>query len=494
MLTARRDQDDTGRQTVPENFMHRRLPGLVVAASLLLHACGGALPPPASAPLTADPQALDQYLAREVVDRGLVGLSVAIMREGKIILAKGYGRRSLETGRPVEPETMFAVGSITKQFTSACVLLLAEEGKLSVDDRVAKYFPRLAGATEITLLDLMGHTSGYPDYYPLDFVDRRLQRPIAANQLVQDYAGGKLDFTPGTRWSYSNTGFVLLALIIEKVAGEPFGRFLERRILKPLGMTHTRYEPTRVGEQYAQSYFSVGLADPESAPDEAADWLRGAAGLYSTPTDLARWNLALMTGRVLRPESYRLMTTPRPLANGAPTDYGCGLWVSNRHGEPMLRHDGMVAGFVGSNRMFPATRSAVVLVLNSTRYGELDRLTDALVEAVVPRTDVPTAAGPAAVEVARDLLRQLQGGTLKRPRFGAAFNELMTEERIRRAAARLAPYGEPRSATLESRRERGGMEATTVLLTFRKGTLRALMFRSPDGIVQELLIEKADAH
>ena len=138
---------------------------------------------------------------------------------------------------------MFAIGSVTKQFACACILLLAEEGKLSVDDKVAKYYPGLTSAKDITLYDLMTHTSGYPDYYPLDFVDRRLVKPIAEDALLAKYAGARLDFEPGERWSYSNTGYVLLGRVVEKVSGKPFGRFLEERVLEPLGMTHSAVGP-----------------------------------------------------------------------------------------------------------------------------------------------------------------------------------------------------------------------------------------------------------
>jgi CubicO group peptidase (beta-lactamase class C family) len=134
-----------------------------------------------------------------VREHGYPGLSLAIVRDGKLVLAKGYGKRSLEDGDPVEPETMFSVGSVTKQFTCASVLLLAEDGKLSVDDKVAKYFPELTRAGDVTLLDLMSHTSGYPDFYPLDFVDRRLHNPIAPDALLAQYGGGKLDFEPRAR-------------------------------------------------------------------------------------------------------------------------------------------------------------------------------------------------------------------------------------------------------------------------------------------------------
>src|SRR6185312_15992668 len=136
-----------------------------------------------------------------------------------------------------------AVGSVTKQFTCACVLLLAQDGKLSVDDKVEKYYPELTRAGDVTLRDLMSHTSGYPDDYPLDFVDRRLRQPIPGDALLTKYAGGNLDFEPGSRWSYSNTGYILLGRVIEKASGKPFGRFLEERVLVPLGMMHSAFEP-----------------------------------------------------------------------------------------------------------------------------------------------------------------------------------------------------------------------------------------------------------
>src|SRR4051812_34518765 len=157
----------------------------------------------AKAPETFDLKAIDSFLTRQVQRPGRVGMSVAIVKDGAIVLAKGYGKRSLADGRPVETNTVFAIGSVSKQFTCASILLLGEDGKLSVHDAVAKYYPGLTRANEITLLDLMNHVSGYPDYYPLDFLDRRLQQPIDPDELLRRYAGGKLDFEPGARWSYS---------------------------------------------------------------------------------------------------------------------------------------------------------------------------------------------------------------------------------------------------------------------------------------------------
>ncbi len=194
-------------------------------------------------PRTFDVKAIDEHLAAQVKARGFTGLSVAVMKDGKVVLARGYGKASLKNGEAVGTDTLFAAGSVTKQFTCACVLLLAEEGKLSVHDKVGKYYPGLTRADDITLYDLMTHASGYPDYYPLDFVDRRMEKAIAPDDLIRRYAGGKLDFEPGARWSYSNTGYILLGRIVEKVSGKPFGEFLQERILKPVGMEATPPSP-----------------------------------------------------------------------------------------------------------------------------------------------------------------------------------------------------------------------------------------------------------
>jgi CubicO group peptidase (beta-lactamase class C family) len=210
----------------------------------------------------------------------------------------------------------------------------------------------------------MHHTAGYRDYYPLDFVDRRMLKPTAVDDVLRDYAAGKLDFEPRTRFSYSNTGYLILGRVVEKVSGEPFGRFLQKRVLEPLGMKDTAFEPNDGGEHTAQGYRSFALAPPEKAPREAAEWIHAAGAMYSTPGDLLKWDLALMEGKLLRPESYWLMTTPARLADGKSTGYGCGLGVSERQRRRVLSHSGAVGGFAAFNTLIPGTKSAVVLLAN----------------------------------------------------------------------------------------------------------------------------------
>ena len=465
-------------------------PALVLA---LLAVCPAARGEP-TLPTTFDLKRIDAFLEDQVKSNGYVGLSVAIVRDGKVVLARGYGKRSLKTGAPVETSTLFAAGSVTKQFTAACVLLLAEDGKLSVRDPVAKWYPDLTKAKEITLYDLMTHVSGYPDYYPLDFVDRRMQKPIDTDQMLKEYAGGKLDFEPGRRWSYSNTGFVLLGRIVEKVSGKPFGEFLSERILKPLGMKDTVFDPGPDHPGLAQGYTAFALGPPEPSKREAPGWIQAAGALYTTPSDLAKWDVALVSGKVLKPDSYRLMTAPRELADGRFRDYGCGIGVSRRNGETILKHSGAVSGFLTYNAAVPRTRSAVILMANCEHEDASD-IHDPLLAVLLkaqgpPAPDVPKVNGPGPKEAARDMLRQLQRGEIKRDSLGEEYSVFLTAERVKGAKERLGPLGEPDKVEADPTSERGGMEVALVHFTFKGRKIKALMYRTPDGKVQEYLVFK----
>ena len=445
-------------------------------------------------PKTLDLNEVDAYLNRQVSTNGYVGLSLAIMRDGKVVLAKGYGKASLKPDEAMTIRTPLAAGSITKQFTCACVFLLAEDGKLSVRDPVAKYYPELTKAKEITLYDLMTHAAGYPDYYPLDFVDRRMEKTIDPDQLLKQYAGGKLDFDPGTRWSYSNTGYVLIGRVVEKVSGKSFGEFLTQRILKPLEMNDTVFDPKADQKGLAIGHSAFALGPPEATPREGPGWIHAAGALYTTPSDLAKWDLALVSGKVLKPESYQLMTKARELSDGRVRDYGCGIGVSRRRGETVLRHSGAVSGFLAYNTVLPRTKSAIVLMSNGDHQdaGDIDQvLVDLLIKAESSAPDVPKIRGPRAKDAAIAMLQQLQSGEVKREELGEEYSHFLTAERVRGAKERLGPLGEASKVDVEAPSERGGMEVVIVHFTFKSTKLKALMYRSPDGKIQEFLIYKS---
>ena len=490
------------------NNLHGRV--LRAALAVLLLLTGSAFSP-AARPSAGDFEsaAVRRQVTEQVISRGLVGLSLVIVKNGETVLAEGFGAKSLVTGEPVATDTMFAIGSITKQFTAASVFLLAEEGKLEVMDKVADYYPGLTRAGDITLLDLMNHVSGYPDYYPLDFVDRPMMKPIAVDEVIQRFATRPLDFEPGSRYSYSNTGYLILGRVVEKVSGERFGAFLSKRILTPLGMTHTAYEPDPQSPGCARGHMSFWLGRPETVPLEGKGWVAAAGAIFSTPTDLAAWDAALTGGKVLKAESFKLMTTPRRLSGGGISNYGCGLAIGERSGVTVLSHSGAVNGFYAQNLVVPSTRSAVILFSNLSSYSDVNIVYNQLAALVLPRIEpsqapapkgkpaapamkpgVPTIAGPAAVEQAKSFVRSLQVGKVDRSSLGEEFDFFLKPNVIPEAAARLKAYGEPMAAEVESIGERGGMEVSTTRLEFKSGILKILMYRTPDGKIQQLFIQK----
>jgi D-alanyl-D-alanine carboxypeptidase len=489
---------------------------LFLVAFLSLASLAATRSPESSAPLPTvfDVAAIDAYVTGQIKEKGIPGLSLVVMKEGKIELAKAYGSRSLATKAPANTNTLFAIGSVTKQFTCACILLLAEEGKLSVQDKVAKYYPGLTRANDISLLDLMNHVSGYPDYYPLDFVDRRMASPIAEDELIRQYAGGALDFEPGSRFSYSNTGFVMLGRVVEKVSGERFGSFLERRILQPLAMQHTLYEPQPQAKYLAQGYRSFALGPQEMAKPEGQGWCAAAGALFSTASDLAKWNLALMEGKVLKPNSWTVMTARRKLADGRMSDYGCGLSVRGRDGSTILAHNGAVSGFLAYNAMIPATKSAVIVLVNCENGSSASKLHASLLPLLLPKPPTPPAnmpgsltnkpatnalakppalpaiSGPAAVDAAKDFFARLQTGSIDRQQLGEEFSIFLDPKKLRGASSRLKSYGQPSTAELARSWERGGMEVVVVRFTFKSGALEALMYRSTDGKIQQFFVSR----
>jgi D-alanyl-D-alanine carboxypeptidase len=447
--------------------------------------------PPAPSLSSLAPADLDSFVSAVVKDQRAIGVTVGVMQNGKLIFAKGYGLANTKAQTPVTPETLFAVGSVTKQFTCSVALQLEQEHKLSFDDRVSKYAPALTRAKDITIRDLGNHVSGYRDYYPLDFVDRPMAKPLASGEIVKTFASRPLDFEPGSRYSYSNTGYLLLGQIIEKVGGEPMANALERRLFKPLGLAHTRYEPKRGEAGLAEGYTPLGLGPVEPSVPEGEGWIGAAGGIWSTPTDLLAWNLALVEGKVVSPASWKAMTTPRALTDGRTSGYGCGLALRDRGPVLVVTHNGGVSGFNSTNTFIPSTKSGVAVIANADwSSGVLNAIGDAVMAKLVPTADAPAIAGRPAKDVALDLLNQIRAGKVDRSQLGDEYNAFLTDERIAVMSKALIDAGEVSQPEPGPINERGGMEVSTVRLMLGSTPARTLMYRTPDGKIQEFLFNR----
>lgn len=447
-------------------------------------------PKPATAakpawPLTFDAAAIDAWVAAHVAERGAIGAALVVVRDGEVVLAKGYGKQRVDAAAPVTPDTPFALGSVSKQFACVLAYRLADQGLLAMTDPVAKWYPQLTRAADITLADLGGHTSGYRDYYPLDYVDARMQQPIAPDDLIAQYAGMPLDFEPRTRWSYSNTGFQILARVAEKVTGQRYGELLAAHIFQPLGMKTASI--VRPPDAVVSGHVSFLLDGARPAPLEAEGWLRGAGEIWASANDLATWDLAIAEGKLLSPASQRALATPRALAHGRGTGYSCGFSVRTVNHETVLQHGGWVGGFHTRNAIIPRTKSAVVLLTND-EYTNVTPVADRIVALLTAEDAAPAIAGPPAADAVRDLVMQLQRGTVDREKLGDDANAYFDDARVATAAKTLGPLGAP-SVTINTRGERGAMEVTTFTLAFPKKTVTGWMFRSPDGKVRQLLLD-----
>ena len=446
---------------------------------------------------------IDEHLVDSIVTAGmkehrLVGLSVTLMRGGQVALQKAYGEASLQPRVPVDTLTRFSIGSVTKEFVAALTLLLQEEGKLSVHDTLARWYPDLTRSNEITLLDLINHVSGYHDYYPLDYVDREMARPTTADAIMKEYATVPLDFDPGTRWSYSNTGYTILGRVLERVTGKPLGTLLAERVFRPLGMRQTMYEPT-APERRATGYVSWALGNMEPAQLEGRGWIGAPGGIWSTAGDIAKWDLALMRPGFLTPASRQVMFTERVLRDGTPTGYAGGLAVAQSGGRTILRHGGATSGFSATNVFVPEDTAAVVLLSNTDQNISAAPLlllvspVRANATAAAPRRTQtpmtpPTPKGLGAVAMATSFFNDLQRGEVGRALLSADYKAFLTPRRVKQAAASLAPLGEVTRAELLGLAERGGMQVATVRLTLGSRNVTTVMYRRPDGVLEEYLL------
>ncbi|HVZ15813.1 MAG TPA: serine hydrolase domain-containing protein, partial [Terriglobales bacterium] len=270
--------------------------------------------------------------ANEVLQKtGVPSASVAVVRDGKIVYLHAYGYANLENKTPAQPNMRYSIGSISKQFTAAAILLLQEQGKLSLDDKVAKWLPDLTEANNITIRQLLSHTSGYQDYWPQDYVMPEMLQPTTVQHILDKWAKIPLDFQPGAKWQYSNTNYVIAGVIVEKVAGKPLLDFLQEKVFGPLQMkTVTNTDQAKLPPSDPTGYMRYALGPLHPAPKEGKGWMFAAGELAMTAEDLARWDISMINETILKPQSYRQMETDVLLANGAGTHYGLGVDVATR--------------------------------------------------------------------------------------------------------------------------------------------------------------------
>lgn len=298
------------------------------------------------------------------------GLSLAVCRDGKIVKATGYGLASLELDVPVTPETIFQTGSVGKQFTSMAVMMLVEQGKIGLDDKLTKFIPESPTAwREVTVRNLLTHTSGIADYGGEEgtmgkgVIDFR--KDYTEEELIQAFLKMPMDFSPGEKWSYSNTGYVLLGIVIHRVTGEFYGDFLQERIFRPLGMTSTRIISEADIVPHRSSGYRLVKGEWKNQEWVSPSLNTTADGaLYTSVLDLAKWDAALYARKLIMPSSYMEMWTPVKLNDGKTYPYGFGWDVETANGRHIVAHDGAWQGFTMSIARFLDDHLTVIVMTN----------------------------------------------------------------------------------------------------------------------------------
>ena len=344
-----------------------KLSALCVATLILLQA-------PASFADTAPAAAVvDQAMAARI-DAAIApyfkanapGATVIVTRDGKTVFRKAYGMADVARHVPMTPEMSLRIGSVTKQFTSTAIMMLADEGKLSVTDEITKYLPGYpTHGKKITIEHLLTHTSGIVNYTGKREFRANMARDMSVAQIMDVFKNDPLDFEPGSQWRYTNSGYQLLGAIIEKVAGMPYAKFVEQRIFVPLGMDHTAYEGHERGQVLRAAGHSgaFGRYFPSAPLSMTQPYAAGA--LVSTVDDMARWDEAVWSGKLLKAPSWQKAFTPAALVGGAPTSYGYGWMLEKLQGEPTIGHGGSINGYGAYAFHVPAQKVYVAVLTNA---------------------------------------------------------------------------------------------------------------------------------
>ena len=439
---------------------------------------------------TIDPaiKARVDRIATQVLEQtGVPSASVAVVEHGKLVYTHAYGLARLDPRTPATAEMRYSIGSISKQFTAAAILLLQEQGLLSLDDTVGKYIPGLTEGDKVTIRQVLSHTSGYQDYWPEDYLMTPMQKPESAQQILDTWAKKPLDFEPGTQWQYSNTNFVIAGRIVETITGAPLMDLLTTRIFRPLGM-HSVWNSDEIKLTTADAtpYIRNALGPLRLAPKEGRGWMFAAGELAMTAHDLALWDESLIAQSILKPESYKQMFTEVKLKNGKGTHYGLGVEVLDRGGHRSIEHSGEVSGFVSDNEVLVDDGIAIAVLTNQ--------------DAVAAASIIANLAAPvllnkpltAPEQQAIDIFHGLQQGKIDRTLLAPNLGDYFSSETISDFQSSLGPLGEPLSFHQSGESLRGGMTFRSFNIVYPGKHLRLTTYTYPDGKLEQYLIEPAE--
>jgi CubicO group peptidase (beta-lactamase class C family) len=425
---------------------------------------------------------VDAIAAVLMEQNGIPSASVAVVQGGKLVYTHAYGRAHIDPDKSATPEMRYSIGSISKQFTAAAVLILQEQGKLKLDDTVSKYMPGLTRGDDVSIRQILSHTSGYQDYWPEDYLMKPMEQPTNAQAILDGWAKKPLDFEPGTQWQYSNTNYVIAGMIVEKVSGQKLMDFLGEHIFRPLNMRSAwNSDETKLTQTDATPYIRYALGPLRQAPKEGNGWMFAAGELAMAAHDLALWDESLIARSLLKPESYQEMFTEVKLKDGKGTHYGLGVETGDLDGHKDISHGGEVTGFVSDNEVLVDEGVAVAVLTNHMALGA----------GQIAKLAASTVAGQkrsAAEEQALAIYRGLQKGDLDRSKLAPNLDAYFDAQAIADFKNSLGPLGEPLTFRQTNESLRGGMTFHAFRIVYPTRTLSLTTYTYPDGKLEQYLV------
>lgn len=390
---------------------------------------------------------VDAIVEKHLQATSTPGCSVAVVRDGKVLFAKGYGLANVEAPAPATADTVYRIGSVTKQFTATLVMQLVQAGKVKLDEPIVTYLPDLPSAYKpVTVRQLLNHTSGIRSYTSIKAFADRAKLEATPMEMAKMSSDEKTDFAPGTAWKYNNTGYVVLGMLVEKVGGKPYGELLASRITGPLGMTKT--DVTDLAQVVPGRAAGYGGASGElkNADYLSMSWPYSAGAIESTVTDLAKWDIALEGVAVLPQAALKQMWTPTTLSDGKTQPYGFGWAVPVVNGVHIIEHGGAINGFRSYIGRIPAKRTSVIVLTNSDN-GNPEALGRQILGVYVP--EVKPAEAKPITDADKETTSFLRGrfdallkGTLTADDLTPEFAKVLTAERIKEAKEAIGSLGE----------------------------------------------------
>lgn len=430
---------------------------------------------------------IDKLANETLVKTGTPAVSLVVVKDGQIAYLKAYGNANLDPQISARSDMRYCLGALSKPFTAEAMLFLQEQGKLSLDDKVSKFFPDLTRSNEVTIRQLLSHTSGYQEFWPLDYVPQRMLEPTAPRKILDKWAHKPLNFDPGTKWEISDTNYVIAGMIVEKVSGMTVYQLLKQTLFTPLSMESVAdINSEELDQTYPTGYMRYGIGPVRTAPHEAPGWLFGGEHLAMTAEDLGKWDISIIDQKLLKPASYRQFESNMLLANGMGTGFALGNGITRRSERRMLYSIGDLSGFSAENTIFPDERIAIA-VLSNMDAGAPGEITNGIIPLLLSKKPDPDA--PQKLELARKIFDSLQHGSVDRSLFTDDANSYFNDAALKDFAASLAPLGAPQEFVQTAQSFSNGLVSRSYRIKFSSHTLAAHMLEEQTGKLEQYVIE-----